>query len=68
LTNLRRNYHSGESSTSLGTTSSLGVASDLDGIRRANGRNTTWQTLRLPGKEEHGICGLRYRASARSPD
>jgi hypothetical protein len=30
-----------------------------DGIRRANGRNATWQTLRLPGKEEHGICGLR---------
>ena len=26
------------------------------------------QTLRLPGKEEHGICGLRCRGSTQSPD
>jgi hypothetical protein len=59
LTNLWKNSHSGESSTSFGTTGSHGFALTLDGTRRAPGRNATWQTLRLPGKEERGICGLR---------
>jgi hypothetical protein len=27
-----------------------------------------WQMLRLPGKEEHGICGLRCRGSTQSLD
>jgi len=26
------------------------------------------QTLRLPGKGEHGICGLRCRGSTQSPE